>query len=662
MRKTVIAVLVIAMAAGFSATAGVPASAAPGCAPASAAAATGCMVLVRPALSVSAAGYSPADLRAAYGLQSITSGTRQTVAVVAAYDDPAAEADLGVYRANYASDGLAACTTDNGCFRKVNQSGQASPLPAPSAPWAAETAADLDTVSAICPNCHLLLVEAASEAVTDMGAAVNEAVKLGAAFVDIGWAMPETAADTGYDASYFNHPGVAIMAPSAQALPGTTGYGLIGYPAASPQVTAVGGTTLTNTGAGLRGWTETAWSQSGSGCSAYEPKPARQTDTGCGTKRTVNDVAAAADPAVGSGAVASYDSYGDSTYQAPGWTATGGTSVAAAIITAVYALTAKPAAGTYPVGYPYSHSNGLNDITGGSTGTCATAYLCVPGTGYDAPTGMGTPWFTLAFDNSGALTGALYSDVFGKCVDDNKAGTANGNPIGIFTCNGGINQDWTLNADRTVRVYGKCLDVVHSGTTNGTKVDLFTCNGTGAQQWRARANGELVNPESGRCLEDPGASATNNTQLQIGDCTDGIGQRWTLPYRPPSSTGAIVSGVDASLCLDDYQNATANGTKIDIFTCNGAVAQNWSVTNHGDLEVNGKCLDVAGSKIADGSLIDLFTCNGSGAQQWRALSDGSLLNPESGKCLDDPGATTVIRTQMQLKTCDATVGQRWRLP
>jgi hypothetical protein len=653
------AVVPSAVVPSASAAAGPAALTEPACAAAARAATVTCQVLTQPAVNASAAGYGPADLQSAYGLQSASSGTRQTVAVVAAYDDPNIEADLAVYRSAY---GLKPCTAADGCFRAVNASGQASPLPAASASWAAVTSADLDVVSAVCPNCHILLVEAASEAITDMGPAVNTAVTLGARFVDIGWAMPEVPADTGYDTSYFNHSAVAIVAPSAQAQPGGTGSGLIGYPAASPHVTAVGGSTLTNTGGGLRGWTESAWPQTGSGCSAYEPKPTRQSDSGCPGKRTLNDVAADADPDLGSGAVASYDSYGDSGYPAPGWAATGGTTIAAAIIAGGYALAGTPAASTYPTDYPYGHPGGLNDITAGSTGTCSAAYLCTSGAGYDAPTGMGTPSFTMAFDNSGAHGGAIYSDVPGKCIDDNKHATTNGNPINIFGCNGGANQNWTLHADGTVQVYGKCMDVSHSGTANGTKTDLYTCNGTGAQKWLVRANGELVNPESGKCLDDPSATATDNTQLQIWDCSDGAGQRWTEPYGVPSATGAVVSAVTAGLCLDDLKSSTAGHNPIDIFTCNGTTAQQWTITAGGTFQVVGMCMDITGAKTADGTLIQLFTCNGFGNQQWRVLSDGELLNPLSGKCLDDPKGTTVIRTQLQLATCTGAAEQRWTTP
>jgi subtilase family serine protease len=317
------------------------------------------------------AGYNPADLQSAYSLPSTTAGARQTVAVVDAYDDPSAESDLAVYRSQF---GLAACTTANGCFRKVNQSGGTKP-PHANGGWAQEISLDLDMVSAICPNCHILLVEASSNSLTNLGTAVNEAAALGANEISTSYGGSESSRDTSYDATYFNHPGVAITASSGDA-----GYGAQ-YPAASQYVTAVGGTSLVRA-SNTRGWSETAWSGAGSGCSAFDPKPSWQTDSGC-SHRTVADVSAVADPNTG---VSVYD-----TYSTSGWLVFGGTSVASPIIASVYALAGNTATVTYPTVTPYSNASSLNDITSGSNGTCGTSYLCNAGSGYDGPTGLGTP-------------------------------------------------------------------------------------------------------------------------------------------------------------------------------------------------------------------------------------------------------------------------------
>ncbi|MDF3288644.1 S53 family peptidase [Streptomyces silvisoli] len=323
-------------------------------------------------------GFGPGDLHKAYSLPS-SGGSGATVAIVDAQDDPNAEKDVAAYRKQF---GLPACTSANGCFKKVGQTGSTSKLPSADAGWAEEESLDVDMVSAICPSCHILLVEANSASMGDLGASVNEAVKLGARYVSNSYGGGESSSDSGYDSQYFKHPGVAITASS-----GDSGYG-VGYPAASRYVTAVGGTHLT-TASSSRGWTETAWSGAGSGCSADDAKPSWQKDSGCG-KRTVADVSAVADPATG---VAVYDTYGGD----PGWEVFGGTSVSSPIIASVYALAGTPSSGSTPASFPYAHTSALNDVTGGSNGSCGGSYLCTAKPGYDGPTGLGTPKGVSAF-------------------------------------------------------------------------------------------------------------------------------------------------------------------------------------------------------------------------------------------------------------------------
>ncbi|MEV6763344.1 S53 family peptidase [Streptomyces sp. NPDC051105] len=333
-------------------------------------------------------GYSPTNLRAAYGLTSAaaSNGSGETIAIVDAYNDPNAETDLATYRSYY---GLSACTTANGCFKKVSQTGSTTSLPSSDAGWSEEISLDLDMASAICPNCKILLVEATSATMANLGTAVNEAVTLGAKFVSNSYGGSESSSDTSYDSSYFNHTGVAITVSA-----GDSGYGAE-YPAASKYVTSVGGTKLA-TSSTTRGWTETVWKTSstegtGSGCSAYDAKPTWQTDTTC-TKRMISDVSAVADPATG---VSVYDSYGVTA----GWYTFGGTSVSAPIIAGVYALAGTPSSGSYPAKFPYSYAGTsyLNDVTSGNNGTCTTSYYCTATTGYDGPTGWGTPEGVTAF-------------------------------------------------------------------------------------------------------------------------------------------------------------------------------------------------------------------------------------------------------------------------
>jgi subtilase family serine protease len=317
-------------------------------------------------------GYGPADLQSAYKLSS-TGGNGRTVAIVDAYDDPNAEADLAVYRSHY---GLPACTTANGCFRKIDQRG-GTKYPRSNGGWAQEISLDLDMVSAICPNCYILLVEASTNSFANLVAAVDTAARQpGVVAISNSYGGSEYSGEVS-DQSHYNHPGIAVTVSS-----GDSGYG-VEFPAASQYVTAVGGTHLTRA-SNTRGWSETVWSGAGSGCSAYIAKPSWQTDSGC-SRRTVADVSAVADPNTG---VAVYDSL---RYQGlSGWLVFGGTSVAAPIIAAVYADAGNTGSITYG-SYPYSHTGSLFDVISGSNGSCGGSYLCTGKAGYDGPTGLGTP-------------------------------------------------------------------------------------------------------------------------------------------------------------------------------------------------------------------------------------------------------------------------------
>ncbi len=321
-------------------------------------------------------GLGHTELDSAYSLPA-NGGTGSTFAVVDAMDDPNAAADLAVYRAQY---GLSACTVANGCFRKVSQTGSTTALPAADAGWAEEESQDLDLGSATAPAAHLLLVEANSATTANLGTAVNEAVALGATSIDIGWGGGESSSDTTYDSEYFNHPGVAISAPS-----GDDGFG-VEYPAASQYVTAVGDTVLASAPGTKRGWTESAASATGGGCSSSDPKPTWQTDTFCTTKSLVDVSAGGATPS----GFAVYDTYGGD----PGWEVFLGSSVSASIIAGVFADAGVPSAGTRPASFPYAHPTALYDITGGP---CTSVCTAAVGPGYDLPTGLGTPNGVTAF-------------------------------------------------------------------------------------------------------------------------------------------------------------------------------------------------------------------------------------------------------------------------
>ena len=329
-----------------------------------------------PNASASPSGYGPTQFRTGYNLTA-TGSSGTTIGIVDAYDDPNIESDLGVYSTQFS---LPACTTTNGCFKKVDQTGGTS-YPAKNAGWALEISLDVEIAHAICPSCHILLVEATTNSFANLLTAEDYAVGH-ATIVSNSWGGGESSSETSND-SHFNHVGVPITFSS-----GDGGYG-VEYPAASQYVTAVGGTTL-NLNSNNTYKSESVWSGAGSGCSAYEPKPTWQKDTGC-MRRTVADVAADADPNTGA---AVYDSVRDQGRS--GWFQVGGTSLSSPLIAAVYAL-AGNAASTTDGSYPYGHTSSLHDVTSGSNGSCGGSYLCTGKVGYDGPTGNGTPNSTTAF-------------------------------------------------------------------------------------------------------------------------------------------------------------------------------------------------------------------------------------------------------------------------
>ncbi|HEY1713593.1 MAG TPA: hypothetical protein VGG07_11860 [Solirubrobacteraceae bacterium] len=325
---------------------------------------------------------TPAFLQQAYDLTylSQTAGAGDTVAVVDVGDDLNAQGDLATYRSTY---GLPACTTANGCFTKVNGSGAASPLPSPAgSDWESEISLDLDAVSALCPNCHILLVEASSSSTTALDGAIASAISLGANQVSNSW-----SGTSSLPSGVGSFSGAAVIAATGDH--GYPGAGVDNYPAAFPGVTAAGGTTLAGAAGGTstRGYTESAWSLNssgtgwggGSGCDVHEPKPAYQADTGC-SGRAYSDISADANPDTG---LRVFDSGNG------GWVIEGGTSLATPLIAAFEALTGVNGASAQ---WAYDDSALLNDPVSGSTGSCAgaIAYICNAGTGYDGPTGIGS--------------------------------------------------------------------------------------------------------------------------------------------------------------------------------------------------------------------------------------------------------------------------------
>jgi subtilase family serine protease len=324
-------------------------------------------------------GKTPAQLRSAYKLTGATSGGR-TVAIIDAYGYPNLERDLGIYRSQF---GIAACTSANGCLKVLNQTGGTS-LPQFNAGWAGETALDVDAVSAICPDCKILVVQATSASIANLGtAAATAARQSGVVAISNSYGGGDLS-DATYGA-YYNHPGIAVTAST-----GDSGYQGGSFPASSAYVTAVGGTTLT-AASNTRGWTETAWTGAGSGCSTVNTALAAAAGAGTGcSKRAIADVSAAADPNNGGMSV-----YYPTSRTASTWAQVGGTSESSPIIASVYALSGNTSG--YANATPYAHPTSLFDVTSGSNGSCPTTQWCTARAGWDGPTGLGTPNGTGAF-------------------------------------------------------------------------------------------------------------------------------------------------------------------------------------------------------------------------------------------------------------------------
>jgi subtilase family serine protease len=321
-------------------------------------------------------GLTPANIQSAYKLTGKT--TTKTVAIVDAYGYPRAASDLATYRSRW---GLPACTVASGCLKIVNQTG-GTVLPAFNLGWAQEQALDLDAVSAACPKCKILLVQAKTPTFANLGTAVKTAAAATGVLAVSNSYGGGDAPDSVYG-TYYNHPGVAVTASA-----GDSGYQGASYPASSHYVTAVGGTSLT-TASNTRGWTEKAWSGTGSGCSIYNTPPANQkttVTTNC-LLRALNDVAADADPYTGLAV------YAPTSSTASSWQQYGGTSLSSPIVASVYTLSGNTAG--YANTIPYAHRSSLFDVTSGSNGSCS--YWCTAKTGWDGPTGLGTPNGTAAF-------------------------------------------------------------------------------------------------------------------------------------------------------------------------------------------------------------------------------------------------------------------------
>jgi len=342
----------------------------------------------KPKTTTAPAAYGPNQLRSAYNLTSTVGSPSQVIAIVDAYDDPNIQSDLDTYSSRFGIASLPSCSgpvalSTVSCFQKVDQRGGTN-YPTVDSGWALEIALDVEIAHGVCPSCSILLVEADSSTLANLFAAVDRAATLGATEMSNSYGTSrEFSGETTYD-SHFNRKGIAITVSS-----GDSGYGT-SYPAASPYVTSTGGTSLYLDSFGNYS-TESAWSGSGSGCSSQETlKPSGQPTIGNCARRIIADVSAVADPNTGA---AVYDSvpYNGSS----GWFKVGGTSLSSPLIAAVYALAGGVSSALYGNAMPYAlkTAGNIHDITSGKNGRCSGANiaLCTATSGFDGPTGLGTP-------------------------------------------------------------------------------------------------------------------------------------------------------------------------------------------------------------------------------------------------------------------------------
>ncbi len=494
--------------------------------------------------------YGPSQLRDAYGLTSAAAkpADGETIAVVDAYNDPSASSDLAAYRSAY---GLPLCKETSKCLTIENEHGGTDlPRKDTSGGWELEESLDLEMISAICPNCSIRLVEANSASISALATAERTATRSGAEAVSNSWGSgAEFTGESAYDPDFYA-PGVAITAAG-----GDDGYGTQ-YPAVSPYVTSVGGTTLTGSGGH---WSQSAWSGTGAGCSELEPKPSWQTSDatspgGC-LNRTDNDVAAEANPDPG---VWIYDTVRDpGSGAAPGWIAVGGTSVSTPIVAAAYALADVEAGGphqalipaTFPAAYPYQNSSDFLDITSGSDGSCESArrYLCHARTGYDGPTGVG------ALDGIAGLTGPQGGEltVLGPGTQVYQSGAKISLQLdvqpdqdaptmsvtGLAGLAVGTGQVLTGTAPARTGVHRVTVTATLDGQSGSSSFDVVIVPKIRASH---PATGE-IRRGGGWCLAGPGYRRAVGTSAVLERCSGGAAQKWKLE-RPADSAAPGTSG------------------------------------------------------------------------------------------------------------------------
>ena len=385
-------------------------------------------------------GYTPTQIRHAYGFDQIKgNGAGQTIGIVVAYGSPTLQQDVATFSTTY---GLPAANLTV-AYPQGTPSGDSG--------WALETSLDVEWAHAIAPGAHILVVVAKSASLTNLLAAVDYAVSQGASQVSMSWGGTEFAGETGFD-FHFNVPGVSFFTASGDNGSGSS------WPAASPYVVSVGGTTLELDSAG-NVLSETGWSGSGGGISSYEIRPGYQNGWSTSANRTIPDVSYAADPATG------FPVYISNYAGTTGWIVVGGTSAGSPQWAALSALSNSaratalqaPSAALYGLAAT-SYATDFRDIVSGSNGT----YLDT--TSYDLVTGLGSPLSaTLVAALSIYTTPVLPPPLL--AVSQGTTSLANGASISFGTATQGAA---VVTQDITIANVGNSDLIVSAGLQTGT--------------------------------------------------------------------------------------------------------------------------------------------------------------------------------------------------
>jgi hypothetical protein len=550
---------------------------------------------ITPAAAAAPQAGTPAWLQWAYDMSALSAsgGTDETVGIVDAFGDTTAAADLASYRANF---GLPACTVASGCLTITNDQGQTSPLPSQgtgaNAEWQTETTLDLEAVSALCPNCKIILVQVPSG--DSMEAADNEAYALGATVISDSWGQQWTS--TGGTPSGITDPGsngVPVLASSGDGgyLGTIDGAAYFQIPDNFNDVTSVGGTDLTNDPTVARGFDETAWDGSGSSC-AVDPdwtaisQPSWQTslNTGCAGKAYA-DLSADASPSTG------LDIY-SAQFAGSGWEAVGGTSLAAPLTAAYYAImTQAGTSGLNSSQWPYTNASLLNDITSGDnddlvygSNTCPSNALieCDAGTGWDGPTGNGTisgDSLTGApgIGSDGNITASTGTTVtVGGGVYSNKLSTSAYIQYGTTTNYGSQTSAMSVTDDNGASAWSQSLTGLTADTTYDYRIVATNADGTtyGYNSTFTTAGA----PDDATISSSPAAGTSSSTVSESfnGTVNDqgGSSGTWYIEYGTTTSYGSQTTAQSLSGTTDISITPTITGLQPDTTYHYKLVAQN----------------------------------------------------------------------------------------